>query len=61
MSKMLIDVDDALLDAARRIFGTATKKDTVKRALQEVVRRDAAAELVRLGGTGVFGTQSETA
>lgn len=39
MSKTLIDVDDDLLDRARRILGPrATKKDAVNIALSKLVR-----------------------
>lgn len=37
MGKTLIDIDEALLDAARAVLGTATKKDTVHAALREVI------------------------
>lgn len=33
MSKTLIDVDDAMLAFAQRQLGTATKRDTINRAL----------------------------
>jgi len=53
MAKTLIDIDDALLDAAREVLGTSTKKDTVNAALREVLagqdRRRAAAALVAWG------------
>lgn len=38
MTKRLIDVEDDALDAARRVLGTATIKDTVNTALRESVR-----------------------
>lgn len=37
MTKTLIDIDDALLSGAAEALGTATKKDTVNRALAEVI------------------------
>ena len=40
MSKRLVDVDDRLLERARKILGAATMKDTVNRSLAEVVRAD---------------------
>lgn len=40
MTKRLIDVDDNLLDEARDALGTRTLKDTVNRALGEVVRAE---------------------
>jgi Arc/MetJ family transcription regulator len=42
VTKRLIDVDDAALDAARAHFGTRTIKDTVNAALRRAAReRDA--------------------
>ena len=46
MAKTLIDVDDALLEAARDVLGTSTKKDTVNTALREVVAARARSEAV---------------
>ncbi|MFV9673254.1 MAG: type II toxin-antitoxin system VapB family antitoxin [Acidimicrobiia bacterium] len=40
MVKRLVDIDDAALDRARRVLGTGTMKDTVNRALQEVIDLD---------------------
>jgi Arc/MetJ family transcription regulator len=54
MAKTLIDIDDELLERARPILGTATKKDTVNAALREVVRRWAAQEFGELARSGVF-------
>lgn len=48
MSMTAVDIDDAILDQARTILGTKTKKDTINVALQEVVRRRAAVELIEL-------------
>ncbi|GAA3442520.1 type II toxin-antitoxin system VapB family antitoxin [Planomonospora venezuelensis] len=39
MTKILVDVDDEALEAAQRIFGTKTKKDTINLALTEAVTR----------------------
>lgn len=41
MSRTLIDTDDDLLERARVLLGTATKKDTVNAALAQVVALDA--------------------
>jgi Arc/MetJ family transcription regulator len=53
MTKTLIDIDDDLLEAARGVLGTSTKKDTVNAALREVLasqeRRRAAAALLAWG------------
>jgi Arc/MetJ family transcription regulator len=37
MTKTLVDVDDALLARAQELLRTATKKDTINRALELVV------------------------
>ena len=37
MTKRLVDIDDELLDQARRITGALTMKDTVNAALQNTV------------------------
>jgi Arc/MetJ family transcription regulator len=53
MAKTLVDIDDALLEAAREVLGTSTKKDTVNAALREVLaaqeRRRASVELIMWG------------
>jgi Arc/MetJ family transcription regulator len=54
MPKTLIDIDAELLDLARRILGTATKKDTVNGALRDIVRRWAAVEFGELARRGIF-------
>jgi Arc/MetJ family transcription regulator len=54
MAKTLIDIDAELLEQARRILGTDTKKDTVNSALREVVRRWSIAEFGTLARSGVF-------
>lgn len=46
MAKTVIDIDEALLDAARAVLGTATKKDTVHAALREVIDQSARAQAV---------------
>jgi Arc/MetJ family transcription regulator len=38
MTKRLIDVEDEVLEAARRVLGTATIKDTVNTALRATVQ-----------------------
>jgi Arc/MetJ family transcription regulator len=44
--RTIIDIDDALLDAAQVELGTATKKDTVNEALRFVAERKARARAV---------------
>jgi Arc/MetJ family transcription regulator len=60
MAKTLIDIDEESLDAAQRVLGTATKKDTVNAALRQVAalaarRRD----LHRLTSGGLPDLQDE--
>lgn len=54
MPKTLIDIDERLLAEAQRILGTSTKKATVNGALGEVVRRDAARQVLAQLAAGVF-------
>ncbi len=41
MTKTLIDIDDHQLALAQRCLGTTTKRDTVNKALAEVIAVDA--------------------
>jgi Arc/MetJ family transcription regulator len=52
--KTLIDIDEELLAKAQRILGTGTKKATVNAALGEVVRRDAARQVLAQVAAQVF-------
>ena len=60
MAKTLIDLDDDLLAEASRTLGTSTKKDTVAKALQQVVdlgrerRREAHERIQQLADEGAF-------
>ncbi len=47
---MMVEIDDRLLDQARRLAGTRTKRATIETALRELIRRRMAAELARLAG-----------
>jgi Arc/MetJ family transcription regulator len=42
--RTLVEIDPELLDSARDILGTTTIKETVDRALREVVRTEAIRE-----------------
>jgi Arc/MetJ family transcription regulator len=55
MTKTLIDIDKDLLEHARHILGTTTKKSTVNRALREIVRRHAAEAFLNRAQAGLFG------
>lgn len=58
MAKTLIDVDDSTLRAAQEVLGTLTKKDTINRALAQVVtdsvRARAVQEEIERGSSGVY-------
>lgn len=58
MTKTLIDVDDAALDAAMRILGTRTKRETINRALARVLEEHARREAIvmdfELAESGVY-------
>ena len=45
-----VEIDDRLLEEAKRLSGTRTKRATIEAALRELVRRRKAAELARLAG-----------
>jgi len=45
-----IDIDDALLDEARRVTGLKTKKAVVERGLREVIRMAREREALRMFG-----------
>jgi Arc/MetJ family transcription regulator len=44
--RTIIDIDEALLDAAQAELGIATKKDTVNEALRYVAERNARARAI---------------
>jgi len=50
MAKTLIDIDDGLLDEARRLANVRTKRDAVHAALLEFVRRRRVERLVAAAG-----------
>lgn len=58
MTKILVDVDDAVLAEAADLLGTRTKKDTVNLALRESIERlrrvRALERLAELGAAGTF-------
>ncbi|MDN5934220.1 MAG: type II toxin-antitoxin system VapB family antitoxin [Pseudonocardia sp.] len=51
MAKTVVDLDDELLAEAARVLGTTTKKDTVNRALAELVGRRRRQDLVEWLGS----------
>jgi Arc/MetJ family transcription regulator len=47
---MMVEVDDRLLEEARRLSGARTKKAAIEAALRELVRRRRSKELAKLAG-----------
>ena len=47
MRKTTLSIDDDLIERAQRVLGTHGIKDTVDRALQEVIAQDARDALIR--------------
>lgn len=41
MRKTSVEVDDRLIDEARRVLGTSSIKETIDRALREILRAEA--------------------
>jgi len=39
MPRMTIEIDEALLEEARRVLGVRTKREAIERALHELVRQ----------------------
>ncbi len=58
MGKTMVDLDEEALLDAQAVLGTATKKDTINRALAEVVasarRADAVAAEIDRGHSGFY-------
>ena len=50
MPRMMVEIDDTLLEEARRVSGARTKRATIEAGLRELVRRRKAGELARLVG-----------
>lgn len=50
MPRMMVEVDDRLLEEARRLSGARTKKAAIEAALRELVRRRRSKELAKLAG-----------
>lgn len=46
MAKTVIDLDEELRAIASEVLGTRTKKDTVNRALAEIVQRKRRSDLI---------------
>jgi len=49
-----LNIDQDLLETAKKLGGFKTKKETVNKALEEYIRRQKVAEIVGLFGTVVY-------
>ncbi len=54
--KTLIDIDNTLLRKAMRAAGTYTKKETVRIALEELIKAKLRRELKEMLGSGIIET-----
>lgn len=54
--KTLIDIDNSLLKKAMKASGTYTKKETVRRALEELIKANLRRELKGMAGSGIIET-----
>jgi Arc/MetJ family transcription regulator len=50
MPRMMVEIDDRLLEEAQRLSGARTKKAAIETALRELVRRRKSRELAGLAG-----------
>jgi Arc/MetJ family transcription regulator len=50
MPRMMVELDDRLLEEAKRLTGSRTKRAAIEAALRELIRRHKAAALAKLGG-----------
>ena len=50
MPRMMVEIDDRLLEEAQRLSGARTKKGAIEAALRELVRRRRSGELAGLAG-----------
>ena len=52
MTKRLVDIDDTLLTNAQELLGAETMKETVNRALEEVINLDRRRRLLQRASNG---------
>ncbi len=52
--KTLIDIDEDVLKRAMKISGSRTKKETVNKALEELVKAGLRRQLKEMAGSGVI-------
>jgi Arc/MetJ family transcription regulator len=59
MSRTTVEIDDKLLEEAKRATGETTTKGAVNRALEEVVKKKHTKELLALKGSGIISLTPE--
>jgi Arc/MetJ family transcription regulator len=52
--KTIIDIDKDLIEKAMKVSGTGTKKETVKIALEELVKLKLRQRLKQMAGSGIL-------
>jgi Arc/MetJ family transcription regulator len=57
--KTLIDIDEDVLKKAMKISGTRTKKETVNRALEELIKAQLRSQLKEMAGSGAVTSSRE--
>lgn len=53
--KTLIDIDDVLLEKAMKLSQAQTKKETIRRALEEFIKLQQRGRLKQMAGSGAIG------
>lgn len=59
MSRTTVEINDKLLQEAKRATGETTTKGTVNRALEEIVKKKHTKELLALKGSGIISLTPE--
>ena len=55
-NRLSVTLDARTLEEAMKLTGAASKRETIVRAIDELVKREKRAALAKSIGTGVFGT-----
>ncbi len=54
MTRLSITVNEELLEEARRLTKSRTKRETIERALTELIQRQRIAKLIALAGSDII-------
>jgi len=57
--KTIIDIDNDLIEKAMKVSGTGTKKETVKIALEELIKLKLRQRLKQMAGSGILNISLE--